>query len=55
MKNIAFTVEPKNGAFVNSRVRAMHHSAENRLGFAEVGVACLIVAMLVGFALVIVR
>lgn len=54
MKNVSFTVE-KNGAFVNSRVRAMHHSSENRMGLMEVGVAFFFVAVLVGFALMIVR
>ena len=54
MKNVAYTVEPKSGAFVNSRFRTMHHSAENRIGFFEVGLACFVVAVLVGFALVIV-
>jgi len=32
----------------------MHHSAESRIGLAEVGFACFVVAVLVGFALVIV-
>lgn len=32
----------------------MHHSAENRIGFMEVGLACFVMAVLVGFALVIV-
>ena len=32
----------------------MHHSAESRVGFVEVGLACFVVAVLVGFALVIV-
>ena len=54
MKNVAFTVEPKSGAFVNSRLSAMHHSAENRVGLVEVGLACFVVAVLVGFALLIV-
>ena len=54
MKNISFTVEPKNGAFVNSRMSALHHSAESRIGLVEAGIACLIVAVLVCFAFVIV-
>ena len=54
MKNVAFTVEPKSGAFVHSQFRKMHHSAESRIGFVEVGLACFVVAVLVGFALVIV-
>ena len=54
MKNISFTVEPKSGAFVNSRMSAMHHSAESRVGLIEVAIACLVVAALVGFAFVIV-
>ena len=54
VKNIAYTVEPKSGAFVNSRLSAMHHSAESRIGLVEVGLACFVVAVLVGFALVIV-
>jgi len=55
VKNIAYTVESKSGAFVNARFRSMHHSAENRIGFMEVGLACFVMAILVGFALVIVR
>ena len=54
VKNIAYTVEPKSGAFVNSRLSAMHHSAETRVGLFEVGLACFVVAVLVGFAFVIV-
>lgn len=54
VKNIAYTVEPKSGAFVNTRLSAMHHSAETRVGFFEVGLACFVVAVLVGFAFVIV-
>ncbi len=54
MKNIAYTVESKSGAFVNARFRSMHHSAESRIGFMEVGLACFVMAILVGFALVIV-
>ena len=54
MKNVTFTVEPKGGAFVNTRLSAMHHSAESRVGFIEVAFACFVVALLVGFAFVIV-
>jgi hypothetical protein len=32
----------------------MHHSAENRVGLVEVGFACFFVAVVVGFALLIV-
>lgn len=53
VKNVTFTVDPKSGAFVNTRLSAMHHSAESRVGFIEVGFACFVVAVLVGFALVI--
>jgi hypothetical protein len=31
----------------------MHHSAETRVGLIEVGIACLVVAVLAGFAFVI--
>jgi hypothetical protein len=55
VKNVTFTVEPKNGAFVNSRLSALHHSAEGRLGLMEAVVACFVVVALVGFTLVIVR
>ena len=55
VKNIAYTVESKSGAFVNARFRSMHHSAESRIGFMEVGLTCFVMAILVGFALVIVR
>lgn len=54
MKNVTYTVEPKGGAFVNTRLTAMHHSAESRVGLIEVGFACFVVAVLVGFAFLIV-
>jgi hypothetical protein len=53
MKNILFIAGPKNGAFVNTRLSTMHHSAEPRIGFAETAFACLVVVALVGFAFVI--
>lgn len=55
MKNVSFTVGPKSGAFVSTRLSAMHHSAESRVGLVEAMFACLVVVALVGFALVIVR
>ena len=55
VKHVTFTAGPKSGAFVNTRLSTMHHSAESRMGFAEAMFACLIVVALVGFALVIVR
>ena len=53
MKNVTFTVQPKSGTFVNARLSALHHSAENRLGWAETLLACVVVAALVGFAIVL--
>ena len=55
MKNVTFTVDPKSGAFVNARLSALHHSAECRMGLMEALFACIVVAALVGFALVIVQ
>jgi hypothetical protein len=55
MKNVSFTAGPKNGGFVNARMSAMHHSAESRLGLAEIVFAGFIVVALVGFALAIVH
>lgn len=54
VKNVTYTAGPKSGAFVHTNLSAMHHSAENRVGLIEVGFACFVVAMLVGFALLIV-
>lgn len=55
MKNVTYTAGPKSGAFVQPNLSALHHSAEHRLGAIEVGFACFVVAMLVGFALLIVK
>jgi hypothetical protein len=55
VKNVTFIAGPKNGAFVNTRLTTMHHSAEGRMGLAEAIVACFFVVALLGFALVIVR
>lgn len=55
VKNVTFTVGPKSGAFVNTRLSALHHSAETRVGLVEAMFACFVVAALVGFALVIVQ
>ena len=55
VKNVTFTVEPKSGAFVNTRLSALHHSAESRVGLIEAAFACVVVAALVGFALVLVQ
>jgi len=52
---VTYTVRPKSGSFVNAQFRTMHHSAENRIGIVEVGLACFVVAVLVGFAILIVR
>ena len=54
MKNISFTVNPKSGALVNTRLSALHHSAETRVGLVEVAFAFFVVAALVGFAFLIV-
>jgi hypothetical protein len=55
MKNVTFSVQPKNGAFVNARLSTLHHSAETRLGFPEAMFACLVVVAVVGFTLLMVR
>jgi len=55
VKNVTFIAGPKNGAFVNTRLSTLHHSAESRVGFAEVVLACFVVVALLGFTLVIVR
>lgn len=54
MKNVSFTAGPKNGGFVNARMSTLHHSAEGRMGMAEIVFAGVIVIALVGFALAIV-
>jgi len=55
MKNVTFSVGPKNGAFVNARLSTLHHSAETRLGLPEAVFAGLVVLVLVGFAFLMVR
>jgi hypothetical protein len=55
MRNVLFTAGPKNGDFVNMRMSKLHHSAESRIGLAEVLFAGLIVVAVLGFALTIVR
>lgn len=55
MKNFSFIAGPKNGAFVTTRMSAMHHSAESRLGMGEVIFAGIVVLALVGFTLVLVN
>ena len=53
MKNVSFTAGPKNGGFVNTRMSSLHHSAEGRMGFAELVFAGMIVLALAGFAFAI--
>jgi len=55
VKNVTFSVEPKSGAFVNTRLSALHHSAEGRVGLVETLFACVVVLALVGFTLLIVH
>jgi hypothetical protein len=55
VKNVTFTVGPKNGAFVNARLGSLHHSAESRMGLLEGVIACVIVAALASFAFVLVH
>jgi hypothetical protein len=55
MKNVTFIAGPKSGSFVNTRLSALHHSGESRLGVAETVFACLVVAALVGFAVLVVN
>ncbi|HEU5069493.1 MAG TPA: hypothetical protein VFV96_03660 [Verrucomicrobiae bacterium] len=55
MKNVTFIAGPKSGSFVNTRLSALHHSGESRLGVAETVFACLVVAALVGFAMLVVN
>jgi hypothetical protein len=55
MKNVTFIAGPKSGSFVNTRLSALHHSGENRLGMVETVFACLVVAALVGFAVLVVK
>jgi hypothetical protein len=54
MKNVTFFAGPKSGGFVNTRMSAMHHSSEARVGMAEAVVAFAVLAAVVGFALFIV-
>jgi hypothetical protein len=55
VKNIAYTVKPKSGSFVNAQFRTMHHHAESRFGVVEIGLVCFVMALLAGFAFLIVR
>jgi len=55
VKNIAYTVQPKSGSFVNAQFRTMHHHAESRFGAVEIGLVCFVMAVLAGFAFLIVR
>ena len=55
VKNVTYTTSGKSGEFVNARLSTMHHSAETRMGLAEALIACFIVAVLAGFAVLIVR
>lgn len=53
MKNVSFIAGPKNGGFVHARMSSMHHSAEPKMGMAELVFAGVIVMALVGFVLAI--
>ena len=55
MKNVTYTTSGKSGDFVNARLSSMHHSGETRLGLAEALIACFVVAVLAGFAFLIVH
>lgn len=55
VKNVTYTVQPKSGSFVNAQFHAMHHHAESRFGIVEIGLVCFVMAVLAGFAFLIVR
>jgi hypothetical protein len=55
VKNIAYTVQPKSGSFVNAQFRTMHHHAESRFGIVEIGLVCFVMAVLAGFTFLIIR
>ena len=55
VKNVTYTTSGKSGDFVDSRLSGLHHRPETRLGLAEVLIAGFIVAVLAGFAFVIVH
>ena len=55
VKNVTYSTSGKSGDFVNARLSSMHHRPETRLGLAEVLIAGFIVAILAGFAFVVVH